>query len=216
MSCTDTINVICPVCIRTLSVPADYVGKRGSCNYCKSQIFIVHTCREDTGPEGELARLAATLRNACSIDELLDASILFMRKELNLDCQGKAVLFIVDKEAMGLRLLATRGGFSADFLRDEAFIPLGKCLCGRAAITGKVLTCRDCFQDPRHERTWLGMETHGHYVIPLCHDGIVLGVLTLYTRARTDAENQALALLERAGEVIGKNLQRFRNGCVNA
>ena len=86
---------------------------------------------------------------------------------------------------------------------------LGECLCGRAAQSGQVLVCGDCFDDPRHDRHWLGMQTHGHYVIPLTHAGRVLAVLTLYTRAGVRTDGRRMALLQKVGTHAGNGLQRL-------
>ena len=57
-------------------------------------------------------------------------------------------------------------------------------------MEGKVLVCEDCFHDARHENSWPGMQLHGHYVIPVKHEGRVLGIINVYTNAGVQQTQQ--------------------------
>ena len=102
-----------------------------------------------------------------------------------LEVQSKVGTFLVDTEEnknsnsyepsplegrKGLRLVKTIGSFSDEFLQREAWISLGACLCGRAAISGEVIISNNCFNDPRHEHHFAGMTAHGHFM-PLIVNG---------------------------------------------
>lgn len=121
--------------------------------------------------------------------------------------QTRAVVFELPPGANALHLVLTRGAFSEEFLRGEAVLPLGKCLCGRAAVEGKVLVCENCFHDDRHDNRWPGMQLHGHYTIPIKHDGTVLGVLNLYTSVGVQLASSRLLFLANVGLKIGEALQ---------
>ena len=203
------IDFSCPSCARVLKVSTEHIGKSGTCNHCGGKIVISSVRRPNAKGADQARALEALARNPRSLGELIDGVYDFLATFLECDFQGKAVLFLVAKQAGGLRLAKTRGQLSQEFLQEEAFVPLGQCLCGRVAQSGQVLVCEDCFDDPRHDRHWLGMQTHGHYVIPLTHAGRVLGVLTLYTRAGVQADGKRMALLAKVGEHAGNGLQRL-------
>ncbi|HOH31041.1 MAG TPA: GAF domain-containing protein [Candidatus Hydrogenedentes bacterium] len=151
-----------------------------------------------------------------SLGSLVDAATLLVNAFLRNHTEYRVILYLADKKAGGLRLMETRGQFSREFLEEEAFIPFGQCLCGLAAVSGEVLICRNCYEDPRHETRWYGLDVHGHYVIPLLYGDTVLGVLTFYTQAGVDINNMQKAFLARVGMQIGKALflwlqERSRN-----
>jgi PAS domain S-box-containing protein len=123
--------------------------------------------------------------------------------------QIRAVVFELQPDSNALHLVLTRGKFSEEFLRGEAVLPLGTCLCGRAAVEGKVLVCENCFHDERHSMRWPGMQLHGHYTIPIKHAGKVLGVLNLYSTAGVHVTSSRLLFLENLGIKIGEALQSF-------
>jgi GAF domain-containing protein len=203
------IDFPCPSCTRILKISAAHIGKSGTCNHCGGQILVSSDAYQHAENDYEARSLEALARNPNSFGELIDGVYSFLTAFLVCDFQGKAVLFLMDDEAGGLRLAETRGQFSEEFMLEESFVPLGTCLCGRAAQSGQVLVCGDCFDDPRHDHKWLGMQMHGHYVIPLTHAGRVRGVLTLYTRAGVQADSRRMALLEKVREHAGNGLQRL-------
>ena len=203
------IDFSCPSCARVLKVSTEHIGKSGTCNHCGGQIVISSVPRRNAEGDDQARALEALAQTPRSLGELIDGVYGFLATFLECDFQGNAVLFLMDENAGGLRLAKTRGQLSQEFVQEEAFVPLGKCLCGRAAQSGQVLVCEDCFDDPRHDRRWLGMQTHGHYVSPLPHAGRVLGVLTLYTRAGVQADGKRIELLAKVGEHAGNGLQRL-------
>lgn len=81
-------------------------------------------------------------------------------------------------------------------------VPLGKCLCGRAAATGEVQFASDL--DARHEIRYPGIVPHGHYCLPIKHGGTVVGVLNLYVHAGYAHDPEEAALLEMLAAVVSK------------
>ncbi|MBF0180697.1 MAG: PAS domain S-box protein [Magnetococcales bacterium] len=57
-------------------------------------------------------------------------------------------------------------------------VPLGHCLCGRAAAAGEVVMS-NCLDD-RHDISFDGMTPHGHYCVPIVSPHGMLGVLNVY------------------------------------
>jgi signal transduction histidine kinase/CheY-like chemotaxis protein/PAS domain-containing protein len=122
--------------------------------------------------------------------------------------QHKGGVFIRNKDR--LELLVTVGSFTDEFRAKERQIPLGACLCGRAALAGELLISDDCFCDPRHEHRFENMKPHGHYVVPLAFAGEVLGVLFLYTDPYPHHVEERIAMLRSIGDLAGAVLMNER------
>ena len=135
-------------------------------------------------------------------DRLRDSMRRLIRLE-QLDVEDKSGIFLIDANRERLQLLVTVGEFSKEFLDLEREIPMGYCLCGRAAASGQLLVSDDCFCDPRHERQLPGMTPHGHYIVPLLHGNVPLGVMFLYTQPYPSRDEGRLAVLRSIGEMMG-------------
>ena len=66
-----------------------------------------------------------------------------------------------------------------------------------------MLVSDDCFCDPRHEQTFEGMTSHGHYIVPLRHGNETLGILFLYTDPYPSRIDSRLDFLRQVGELMG-------------
>ena len=209
----DMVDFTCHKCGHLQKIPAAYIHRHGMCTNCGAPFVVEEVAHGRPGSDPDVEVLARQVSKALdhgeSVHELMDAVTLAFFALPECAQGGKAVLFLLDEAAGGLRLVRTRGQFSPEFLESEAFVPLGQCLCGRAAQSGQILICNDCFTDPRHENRWLGMKSHGHYVIPLKHGGHVTGILTVYTQAGVFADKNRLASLAALGERIGAGIARF-------
>ncbi len=126
----------------------------------------------------------------------------------NLSLQQKGGIFLLGLNNNSLDLFVHQGEFSDEFLRCERQIPLGACLCGRVAISGKVLVSDDCFCDPRHEHRFEGMVSHGHYIVPLVSGEDLLGVMFLYTDPYPNQTPERIDILKQIGEAMGLAIVR--------
>ncbi len=155
--------------------------------------------------------LDQVIRDADTPEELLSGAL---ARLIHLDhllvVQGKGGAFLLDEEAGVLRLVTTVGEFSSKFLADERSLPLGECLCGRAALSGEVLVSRDCYQDERHDHRYPQMAAHGHYIVPMKAGGQVVGVLFLYTDTEPHFDERLAGLLEAIGGQLGTAVERLR------
>lgn len=120
-----------------------------------------------------------------------------------LQAQNKAGVFLLNNSTNKLEMFVTHGEFSSDFLFKEQCINVGDCLCGRAVLHGQLRISDDCFEDHEHERTYEGMTSHGHYIVPLECFGKILGVLFLYTDPYPSREPALLVLLNSIGQLMG-------------
>lgn len=71
-------------------------------------------------------------------------------------------------------------GLSESLKKTCVRVPLGRCLCGRAALTQEIQFADSI--DSRHDILSENMEHHGHYCVPIIANRKVYGVLTLYLR----------------------------------
>ncbi len=147
-------------------------------------------------------RIAEILQRDGSLEDRF-ARVLDILFELRVvDVQRKGGVFLRSTERDHLELFVLRGHFSEDFIRGERCVPLGSCLCGRAAVSGELLVSDDCFCDPRHERRYEGMRPHGHYIVPIASGGENLGVLVLYTDPHPVRTEARLVMLRQVGEML--------------
>ena len=153
----------------------------------------------DTGARLAIAvALQQSLPLKARLVQVLD--ILFDLQAFNLQRKGGVFLKVPDEDYLDMFLL--RGEFSEEFILREQRIPLGACLCGRAAQICELIISDDCFCDPRHEHQFDGMQPHGHYIVPIASGGTTLGVLFLYTDPYPAQSASRLTMLAQVGNMI--------------
>ncbi len=104
-----------------------------------------------------------------------------------------AVGFLIDEK--GLKMTAQRN-LSPEQIKRCKHLDFGECLCGRVAQTGSLVVCPSSGQD--HNIRYEGMGEHRHAVLPINHEGRVLGVLTLYINSEDELDTFRLAFLKAA------------------
>ncbi|MBI5240196.1 MAG: GAF domain-containing protein [Elusimicrobia bacterium] len=132
--------------------------------------------------------LNETIRVQAAVNELLRLSLAPMPLEQKLrrmlervfatswfSVQKKGCVFVSDGHE--LRMLV-RIGMSEALAKACGRLPMGRCLCGRAAATGQAVLTAGL--DERHEVSYPGIAPHGHLCLPLKREAEVLGVLNLY------------------------------------
>ena len=127
-----------------------------------------------------------------------------------LGVQKKGGIFLRRDDSDCLDMFVMVGEFSNEFIEREQTVPLGRCLCGRAAVSGEILVSDDCFCDPRHENRFQGMTNHGHYIVPLMHHGKPFGVMFLYTEPNPSKAPDVLDYLNQIGEILGLTIVEER------
>ncbi|MBL3600639.1 MAG: PAS domain S-box protein [gamma proteobacterium endosymbiont of Lamellibrachia anaximandri] len=106
-------------------------------------------------------------------------------------------------------VLAVEHNLEKYFISHCASVPFGHCLCGRAALQGKPIHSL-CCDESRHEIQFPGMESHGHYVIPVVSDGRTQGVINLYLDAGTEYDPMDVDYLSAAADILAGALNRLR------
>lgn len=152
--------------------------------------------------------VATALEPATPLEERLGKALEAILSFDWLAVQAKGGVFRVDPAQRELRLIVTRGDFDPAFFEREQRIPIGHCLCGRAAETGQFLQSGNCFTDTWHDNRYPGMTSHGHYIVPLQSGGVVRGILFLYTDPCPKWVPERLTTLREIGLMIGTAMHR--------
>jgi PAS domain S-box-containing protein len=95
--------------------------------------------------------------------------------------EPKGAVFLLTGQTL---TLAVQQGLASPLLAACANVPVGKCLCGRAAGSGEIVTSTGI--EPEHETVYKGILPHGHCCMPIIAAGAILGVLNLYLKAGID------------------------------
>ena len=141
-----------------------------------------------------------------SLDELLEIFIVNITSFPWMKVKPTGALFLVGNDP-GILELKTQRGLNKDLLSSCAKVPIGKCICGRTAASGKSFFC-DCI-DEDHDIKYEGMEPHGHYSVPICSStGNVLGVFTLYTEAGIKHDPRVEEILIAASKLLAGIIER--------
>ncbi|MBF0323196.1 MAG: diguanylate cyclase [Magnetococcales bacterium] len=94
-----------------------------------------------------------------------------------LTIEAKGSIFLYDDSTKTLEMTVERN-LSKPLLTACARLPLGFCLCGRAAQTQEIVYSSDL--DHRHDVTFDGIKPHGHYCVPILSQDKLLGVVNMY------------------------------------
>ena len=89
----------------------------------------------------------------------------------------KGSIHLYDKDNDILRMVA-HVNLDEELVDRCHEIPLGHCLCGRAALLQEIVYKSTIDED--HRIHFDGMDQHGHYCLPIIHTKELLGVLNLY------------------------------------
>jgi len=125
------------------------------------------------------ALLRLPLKNL-SLEQRLEHSLEALFKIPWLGLQSKGAIFLRDDDGETLTM-AAQSRMAEPLKTACAIVPFGKCLCGRAAVSGKTIYSARLDQD--HETVYEGIKEHGHYCVPLIYEHKTIGVLCLYLEA---------------------------------
>jgi PAS domain S-box-containing protein len=118
-----------------------------------------------------------------------------------------AIFLLADGEPGSLELRAHRG-LGPAFAQACARVQLGRCLCGRAASSGRIQFAT-CVGD-LHEIEYDGMAPHGHYCVPIQTGDRVIGTLVLYLDEGQQRDGKEEEFLEAVAHTLAGIIQRKR------
>ena len=140
-----------------------------------------------------------------SLEDVLDRCLRRILSLSWLSVLPKGGVFLMDTLQNNLHLVVEQG-LPAEILGLCSRLALGRCHCGRAAVSRQVQYSA-CI-DARHEVVYPGIVDHGHYSIPLLAGEVLLGVLVLYLPLGFQANAQKEEFLTAAANALAGIIQR--------
>ena len=139
------------------------------------------------------------------LENLLDMVIDHIISIPWLSLETERGIFLAEDGALALK---TQRNLPASLQAMCARVPFGRCLCGRAAVSGKI-EFAGCI-DERHENTYEGISPHGHYCIPITSADGILGVVVLYLKEGHTRDEREENFLNATASVLAGIIQRKR------
>jgi diguanylate cyclase (GGDEF)-like protein/PAS domain S-box-containing protein len=124
-----------------------------------------------------------------------------------LSIQSKGSIFLMD-ESTGELVLTVQRGLASHLLTACDRIPIGYCLCGRAAQEKKIVYSRHI--DKRHDVTFNGIKPHGHYCVPVLFQNKLLGVVNSYIPDGHERNPEETEFLQAMANTMAGLIERKR------
>ncbi|OGR59886.1 MAG: hypothetical protein A2X36_13640 [Elusimicrobia bacterium GWA2_69_24] len=159
---------------------------------------------EDRAVIGDLLSLSLSDQ---PLESILERALERILRVSWLTVEPKGSIFLLEADSGALVMKAQRG-LSQEVRRECARVPLGHCLCGRAARSGETVYAA-CLDD-RHDVDYPGMAPHGHYCVPLRSGSEVLGVINLYLSDGHRRESAETAFLAACADALAGVVRRKR------
>jgi len=175
----------------------------------------VHDITEHKQAEEELQRnyqiqtvLNALLRISMmdiSLEEQLQIILEHIISIPWLALERKGGVLLVEDEPEVL-VMKVQHGLATPLLDMCRRVPFGRCLCGRAALSGQVEFADRV--DDRHDNRYEGISPHGHYCVPVLSAGKVMGVISLYLREGHRRDEREEGFLRAVADVLAGIIER--------
>jgi diguanylate cyclase (GGDEF)-like protein len=157
--------------------------------------------------------ISKVLRNSLepvSLKEQLERTLELILSVSWLAFQKKGSIFLAVDGKEELEMLAWQG-LGEQLTETCAKVAFGRCLCGQAAKTRKLVFTDHI--DGHHDTRFDGMEPHGHYCVPIISEDKLLGVINMYVRHGHVRDEKADDFLNAiadtlAGIIERRNVQR--------
>ncbi len=142
-----------------------------------------------------------------ALEEILRRSLVLVLHGHGLDLSLQGCIFLVDDNTKEL-VMKVRHGLPASIADSCGRFPFGRCLCGMAAQSRKVIHVDRI--DERHEHTYTGIEPHGHYCVPIQAGSELFGVLNLYVPEGHRQTEEELQFVIAVANTIAGVIRRWR------
>ncbi len=125
----------------------------------------------------------------------------------NLSLQAKGAIFLKDPTADVL-ILKAQHGFTKESSPPCTEVPLGHCLCGKAAAMSKLLYAEN--MNDMHEIHDADIFPHGHYCVPIVSGKNLYGLLNVYLREGHKRDNREEDFLTSVTSTLASIIERNR------
>lgn len=143
-----------------------------------------------------------------SIEEQLQRILDLLLSVPWLSLQSKGCIYLVDEDKNTLLMKAQRN-LPESLQKTCAIVPFGRCLCGMAALFGKIIHTENL--GPQHVTHYEGMLAHGHYCVPIQAGGKVLGVINLYVKEGHKREEKEEEFLSAVANTVAGIIERKKS-----
>ncbi len=137
-----------------------------------------------------------------NISEILKHALRYILGLRWLEIELKGAIFLYDDLSKKLILKASEGFGQSE--RICSAVPIGKCICGRAALNRRVVFSSSF--NELHEIKGEGCKHHGHYCIPLVSGKRLLGVICLFLQPEHKEEIKEEEILMLIANTLAKVL----------
>ncbi len=141
------------------------------------------------------------------LDVQLDSALDLILSVPYLSLQAKASIYLVEGEPKELALKSERG-MTLQERTSCGKVPMGKCLCGRAAAECEVVFA-DCVGEG-HEIRFEEMSAHGHYCVPIISGGKPLGLINVHVQQWHKRDTSEEAFLSAVANTLAGVIERRR------
>lgn len=119
----------------------------------------------------------------------------------------KGCVFLADPQTEQLHMV-THKNLGESLLTMCNQISFDQCLCGKAARS-QLMVFKSCV-DHDHDILPEGIQPHGHYNVPVVHQGVTLAVINLYVTHGHQQQNDEIEFLQGASDVVAGIIRRKR------
>ncbi len=140
-----------------------------------------------------------------SLESFLERTLELLQDLPWLNLEKKAAIFLADDATQTL-LMKAQIGLPATLLASCERVPFGKCLCGLAAQTRRVVHSACVGHD--HEVVYDGISPHGHYCVPILSGERLHGVINLYIQHGHAQDPAETAFLQAVASALAGTIER--------
>jgi serine phosphatase RsbU (regulator of sigma subunit)/putative methionine-R-sulfoxide reductase with GAF domain len=123
-----------------------------------------------------------------------------------LTSKKKGVIFLTNDQDE-LEIVALHG--APELIKSCSTVQSGECLCGQVLLNKKMTFCNSVGHD--HTIKPEGISPHGHYVVPIEQNEIVLGVINIYIDAGAVKSDSMIEYLEAIANILAKKITDVHN-----
>ncbi len=127
------------------------------------------------------------------------------------------VMALIGAEAADIRVIEngtlcvrTSRGLSPAFLEQDARVPVGHCLCGMAALTGRAMMAEDLHREHPEAECCLAAGFRSSLSVPVAAKGQMVGVIHLASSQPYAFNARQEAILTAVGQHVGLAIEKVR------
>ena len=155
-----------------------------------------------------LCDISSLITQTLEVEQILNSAMEKIAEVMNVEV---ALIFLVNREADELELLAHRG-VSEEFVAAMAGLKVGEGFNGRVAASGKAMVVGDTSHDPRLSREEVRREgLHAQLIVPLRSKDMIVGTLCVAVRQPRQFHAEDIELLTTIGNATGVVIE---NACL--